>query len=80
MTTESDGHMLSKEETFHLRISHLVLKHGTIAVRVYFDQEFNPNQLEKVLLKNRKLLYDLRLSPDQYKKLFPKGNSYILSL
>lgn len=77
MELESDSHILSKEETFHLRISHLLLRYGTTAIRVYFDQEFDPSRLGKELLKNRKLLSELKLSAEQFEKLFPKGNLYI---
>lgn len=75
--TESDRHILSKEETFHLRISHLILRYGTPAVRVYFDQEFNPSRLRGELRKNYRQLSELRLSSEQWEKLFPKGSLFI---
>ncbi|VDI42961.1 serine/threonine-protein phosphatase 6 regulatory ankyrin repeat subunit A [Mytilus galloprovincialis] len=75
---------LSQENINFLRLAGLLLRVAPRAVRRKFDYEFNPEQLQQFMSKNRGKIYDLTyknrvITLVQYDLLFPKGSSKVSS-
>lgn len=71
---------LTSEEVNYLRLANLVLRVASRAVRVRFDQEFDPAILQKTLNRNRleleKLIEKKFINKSQWDLLFPVSGKW----